>query len=411
VLTSEHLRVRRAGGQLVPRFLDAKARRRLLPVAEELIGMVAGLRGRRREEVEAALGSVEHPPRDRMVVQGLEKLVLDRCSFAVDGRVEPSLVREEVFRRAAAARRALGPGEAFDRPAVMESAALALRSLVSTPRGAHGADELEELLFADLRNNERLVDIPAVTPRALLERYDVALAQGVLLRATRVSIALEGESPARVRELFRAARFHGLLHRVRRVDEGRYLIELDGPFSLFSAVQKYGIKLALFLPAVLRCERWRLRAELLWGKRHEPLTFELGTEHGLATDERPPTGVAPHLAEFVERFEALESPWKVARNERIFALPGEVVCVPDLVFTSSETGEEVFLEAFGFWSRAAVWQRIETLANGFPSRIILAVGKQLRVSEEALESDEGELYVYAGSMKPRAVLERLERAG
>ena len=95
---------------------------------------------------------------------------------------------------------------------------------------------------------------------------------------------------------------------------------------------------------------------------------------------------------------------------RLFALPGEAVCVPDLVFTNDATGEEVFLEAFGFWSRQAVWQRLETIERGFPSPIILAVGKQLRVSEAALEDrTSADLYVYRTTMRPKAILERLER--
>jgi predicted nuclease of restriction endonuclease-like RecB superfamily len=86
------------------------------------------------------------------------------------------------------------------------------------------------------------------------------------------------------------------------------------------------------------------------------------------------------------------------------------VCVPDLVFTSRETGEEVFFEAFGFWSRAAVWKRVELLRKGFPARILLVVGKQLRVSEEVLsDEDAGEIYVYKRTISPREVLERLDR--
>jgi predicted nuclease of restriction endonuclease-like RecB superfamily len=386
---------------LEPRFLDAASRRRLVPVAAELAALLAGQVGKRREDVEAVLEQVAYRPRDRLVVDGLRKLLLDRCQFEVDERAVPADIRAQVFLRAAGARRELGPTQTFDREAVLRDAAA---SLGLEPR------DVSELLFADLRSQERLTGVNYLAPQALLERYDVALAQSVLLRATRVQVALEGESPGRLRQLFRAARFHGLLHRVRRIDEGQYLIELDGPFSLFSAVSKYGLKLALFLPAVLRCERWRLRAQLLWGKRREPLSFELGPEQRLCTEERPPTGVAPELAEFVARFVALGSDWSVAQNERIFALPGEIVCIPDLVFTNAKTGEEVFLEAFGFWSKTAVWQRVETLRNGFPCRIILAVGKHLRVSEEVLDDSlEGEIYVYKNSMRPRAVLERLER--
>ena len=87
--------------------------------------------------------------------------------------------------------------------------------------------------------------------------------------------------------------------------------------------------------------------------------------------------------------------------------------MPDLIFENGETGEEVFFEAFGFWSRDAVWQRVETIRKGgFPSRIILAAGKHLRVSEAVLdEGDVGELYVYMLTMRPRAVLERREAKG
>jgi hypothetical protein len=86
--------------------------------------------------------------------------------------------------------------------------------------------------------------------------------------------------------------------------------------------------------------------------------------------------------------------------------------VPDLVFRSAETGEEVFLEAFGFWSRSAVWQRVELVRKGFPARILLVVSKQLRVSEEVLgEEEAGEIYVYKSAMSPRAVLERLRKKG
>jgi hypothetical protein len=69
----------------------------------------------------------------------------------------------------------------------------------------------------------------------------------------------------------------------------------------------------------------------------------------------------------------------------------------------------VHLEVFGFWSRAAVWRRVEQIRRGgLPCRLLLAVGKQLRVSEEVLgEDDAGEVYVYKQSLSPRAVLARL----
>jgi len=403
VLTSNLLRVRRKQGVLVPSYLLGKQRRRLEPVAEALVQALAAHRGRRRATVEAALQAVDHRPGDRIVVAGLCKLLLDRCEFAFEEGAEPAAIREQVFWLAAARRQGLGARDRFDRDGVLHEAAAALELEPA---------EVEERLFADLKGNERLLDIRRITPAALLERYDVALAQGVLLRATQVTVDLEGESPGRARQLFRAARFHGLLHRVARLPGGHYRIELDGPFSLFSAVQKYGLKLALFLPAVLRCRHWQLGADVLWGKQREPLRFELSPAQRLVPHDRRITGVAPELDLFVTGFAKLDSSWSVAANDEVFALPGEAACVPDLVFESQDTGEQVFLEAFGFWSRQAVWQRIETIERGFPSRIILAVSKHLRVSEEALdEGTSADLYVYRASMRPKAVLALLEREG
>lgn len=402
MLTSELLRVRRQGRTLVPRYLKADERERLLPVAAALVAAIAAAKGSPREELEARLAAVDHGPRDRAVVLGLEKLLLDRCEFVAPEGDDPEALRDVVFRLAADARRALGPGQRFDRAAVLTSAS---ERLGVEPSG------IEARLFADLRKNERLASFRSIAPEALLDRYDVALAQGVLLRARRVAVRLAGEEPGRVRQLFRAARFHGLLHRVTPEDRG-YRIELDGPLSLFTSVQRYGLDLALFLPAVLRCRTFALTADVVWGKERTPLAFELDASAGLVPYGRPVEGVAPELDRFVEGFRALASRWDVDVADEILAIPGEAAVVPDLAFTSRDTGERVWLEAFGYWSRAAVWQRIETIRRGFPGRILLAVGKQLRVSEELLdESEAGELYVYRASILPKAILERLERGG
>src|SRR6185369_2653386 len=119
------------------------------------------------------------------------------------------------------------------------------------------------------------------------------------------------------------------------------------PFSLFDAVQRYGLKLGMFLPTVLGCRAFRLKAEVLWGKERARMIFEIGPEDGLMAPAAEAATSAVELDVFVEAWKRLESGWSVAQNDRIFALPGEVVCVPDLVFKHRETGEKVYMEAFG----------------------------------------------------------------
>jgi len=403
VLTSELLRVRLRGECVEPRYLRGGVRERLQPVAHELVAALRAARGEPRAAVRVALEAVDHRPTDRPVVAGLRKLLIDRCRFEVAAGPDPATVREQVFREAAEQRRALTSYQRFERTAVLSAASRALDIDEHT---------VAKRLYADLRDRELLIELLPIDPQTLLERYDVALAQGVLLRATEVTIEIEGERAGAIRQLFREARFRGLIHQVMDLGQGRYQMRLDGPFSLFSAVQKYGLALALFLPAVLRCRAWRLSASLLWGREREPRRFELDPTRGLVPHGQATSGVSPDLEHFVASFRKLATSWQVERADRIVAVPGEAACVPDLVFTNAHTGARVYLEAFGFWSRQAVWQRIEAIERGLPLHLILAVGKQLRVSEAVIEdSESASLYVYRSTMRPRAVLERLEAFG
>ena len=400
MLTSDLVRVRRRDKKLVPLYLRGDDAARARAIAAAMIDVLRAMVGRARDEVEAGLAAVPVSVRDRVVALGLEKLLEDRSTYEVAAGVDPEAIRREVFLAAATAHRELDVKGRFARDAVLAEVGARL----GTPPAA-----LEAGLYADLRGSEVLRGFRPIGPDELVERYNVALAQAVLLRAVRVEVLLEGETPARYREVFRAARFHGLLHVVGGDPSRGYALVVDGPMSLFDSVQRYGLKLALFLPSVLACRRYHVRADVRWGKSRDRLAFEIGPEDRLVPAAEEPSHLSPELAAFCEAFAKLGSSWTVAPNERIFALPGEVVCVPDLVFSDERTGEEVFLEAFGFWSRAAVWNRVEAIRKGFPARILLAVGKQLRVSEEVLgEEDAGELYVYRATMSPRAVLERLE---
>ncbi len=400
MLTVDLVRARKKGDKLHATYLRGAAMERLLPVAGFYLETHAGAVGRTRDEIDAILATLEVPARDRVAALGLRKIVEDRCTYEVAAGADPEVLRQDVFWAAARAHRALDVRGEFDRAAVLAEAAV---RLATTP------EAIDAGLYADLRGSEVLQRFDPISPAAVVERYNLGLAQAVLLRASRVTVRVEGERPAQYRRLFRAARFHQLIHVVEALPEGGYVIRLDGPFSLFESVQRYGLRLALFLPSVLACRSFHVWADVLWGKERTPAVFEIVPGDELVPHEGDAEGDPDALDVFCAAFRRLSSEWTVKRSERIFALPGEVVCVPDLRFENGETGEEVFVEVFGFWSRAAVWQRVELLRKGgFPGRILLAVGKQLRVSEEVLgEDDAGEVYVYKASMSPRAVLERL----
>jgi len=69
----------------------------------------------------------------------------------------------------------------------------------------------------------------------------------------------------------------------------------------------------------------------------------------------------------------------------------------------------VYLEVMGYWSRDAVWRRVELVQAGLDERVLFAVGQHLRVSEAALDEElPGALYVYKRTMVAKTIVERVE---
>jgi predicted nuclease of restriction endonuclease-like RecB superfamily len=243
----------------------------------------------------------------------------------------------------------------------------------------------------------------------LVDVYDLAQAQAVLLRAARVTVDVECRAPGAYRALFHKLKFLRLLYSIEPRREGGYRIELDGPFSLFESVTKYGLQLALALPAIRACDAWTLTADLRWGKERVPLTLRLEGQTSANASEPDPPRLSDEVARLIADLGAIETPWQVSPSTDILNLPGAGLCVPDLVFQHAESGECVYLEVLGFWSRQAVWRRVELVERGLQQRILFAVSQHLRVSEEALGDEQlSALYVYKRVMSARTILERIE---
>src|SRR5206468_7764809 len=93
-----------------------------------------------------------------------------------------------------------------------------------------------------------------------------------------VTVEVDCSSPGAYRALFARLKFLRLLHTIAARDGGGYTIEIDGPFSLFDAVTRYGLQLALALPVISACRRWSLEAEVRWGKDRTAARFRLQGE-------------------------------------------------------------------------------------------------------------------------------------
>jgi hypothetical protein len=74
-----------------------------------------------------------------------------------------------------------------------------------------------------------------------------------------------------------------LMHTITRCDRG-YRIELDGPLSLLRGTKRYGLKMAVFLPALALCQNWRMETTIV--KRGERLGYSHDDQSGLVSHFR-----------------------------------------------------------------------------------------------------------------------------
>jgi predicted nuclease of restriction endonuclease-like RecB superfamily len=378
MLTGKMIRVRYARDRLIPLYLDL-ADAPSLQLAEQLIALFAASigqsRGQLEVEAEDAFGDLPQP----QIYQGLTKLLEDRSDFETPPGHPPEELRDAVFSAATAHRAQLGAesGGTFQRERVLNEVA-----------GRLGLEPaaVEAGLFADLKSEQRLMRFEEITPRRLLERYNVALAQGVLLRSTRVQAVIRGESPARYRQLFRQVRFHRLICDVRASAPDEYQLQLDGPLSLFTATQKYGLQLALFLPALLLCRDFELSANVLWSAARRPKKFAVSSGDSLVSHQAE-TGmfVPPEIAMFVELFRRKIADWEISDETDVMML-GDRFWVPDFRLTHRPTGQVVLLDLFGFWRRSGVERHLELLRTHADRPFLVGLSNQMKVDEAEVEA-------------------------
>src|ERR1043165_2297171 len=237
------------GDQIKPRYINTEDEEHLRE-AGDLVALFAEHEGRVRAALEESLQEYVGTGTDYKTLRGLIKLRNDRGECETSAPAEPTLIRRALFLKARAAHPVVGE-EA--RAQVINDAA---REFLCEPSA------LAESLYADLPENQKLTHFESISPAELLDLYNVAQAQALLYRSVEMRLWLEPQEPEGYREIFGAIKAYRLIHSVRGSAADGYEVRLDGPVSIFQRSQKYGIQMAVFLPALLLCKGWRMRAEI-----------------------------------------------------------------------------------------------------------------------------------------------------
>ena len=377
------------GDQIRPRYIETEAEE-YLREAEDLIALFAEHEGAPRASLEESLQEYVGTGTDYKILRGLIKLLTDRCEFETSAPADPSEIRRALFLKA----RARHPVVAEEaRAAVISEAA---RELACAP------EALAESLYADLPENQKLTHFETISPGELLDLYNVAQAQALLYRSVEMRLWLEPQEAEGYREIFGAIKAYRLIHSVRGSAGGGYEVRLDGPVSIFQRSQKYGVQMAVFLPALLLCKGWRMRAEIQ-AKRGRVAYFELTSKQTRLRSHY--LSVEAYANPVVERLAAswpkAGGEWSLEKSSEVIAL-GDSAFIPDFTLTHP-SGARVHLEVLGFWTPEHLRERLLEFDHAGLRNFILAAWDELRGSRDPLTNIPDNTIVFKKSLDPAAV--------
>ncbi len=139
--------------------------------------------------------------------------------------------------------------------------------------------------------------------------------------------------------------------------------------------------MAVFLPALLLCENWKMSAEVAQKQGGNAL-YDLSSEQAelksCYTDE--PEYKNSDIEKLKKDWEKSGVAWQLQENREVIDL-GKTAFIPDFVMISPGN-EKVYLDVLGFWTPKSLKKRLEEFQTANFRKFIFAAGQDLRGSRE-----------------------------
>ena len=399
MLTKDLLLHHTRNGRIRPTFIDT-SKASLRDLAKDLVAIVESSVDGTRGELEEALAARATATRRTKVAKGLAKLAADRALFE-DPDPDMADRRMATFEAATSVFRSLPPGASIED----YQSELSVSSHVDGDLDAIRAD-----LFADLAERRRVLGCKPDSAGALLDRYNMALAQGIVMHAKRLDVEVADPDIRALRRVLRALKFNRLVAEIDDED-GDWILRVEGPAAQLSMQKKYGFQLALFLPYLPLLGHYWLRAEIAM-PRKSACRLELSHTDPLVSPHGKALGHIPEeIARITETFADDDWALELVPEPRHVGATG--VCVPDLSFVHGKTGVSVFVELFHRWHKGPLLRRLDDLATRPDEALVLGVDRAL-LSNEALAAkvaDHEQVLLFSAfpsSKKLKGMLRRFE---
>lgn len=384
MLTRELLAFRRVQGKLRPTFVDVRDEGHL-GLAAALVDTFRHAIGETRGALDETLDAVVGESRKPKIARGLIKLLIDKSSFEEPGDAALAL-RRVAFAAGAAALRALP-----------EEVPLAIYIERLTPTLPAPLADCRDHLYDDLAEHRRLVDAVLPTPRALLERYNLALAQGLAFYASSLRVRTGTQSPLELRRLLRWLKWSRLVADIRR-DGDEWALQVEGPGAMFDMQKKYGLQLATFLAAVPLLTRFTVEADVAV-PRGVSGTLALDHKDPLCALDRTALG---HIPPEIEAGLATlgDARWTVDPLPDLRHTGATGMCVPDFALHDRDTGTSLVVELFHRWHRRALLRRLDELTTRPDPGLALGVDLSLLKEDGLAARIEGHPQIFTFNKFP-----------
>ena len=392
MLTSDLAINFKRGGKIFPRLIHT-GDSVLLHDAANLIEIYTEFQSFTRGELERELEEYVGTGTDYRILRGLIKLLDDRAEFQTASFAEPAEIRRTVFLEARKYQPILPNTE--QRQTVLEHAAAEFQV---------DAETVGASLYADLAAQQKLISFDTISAADLLERYNLAQTQALLYKCVEMKITVGKSNLANYRAIFGWIKHFKLIHSVVGNHADGYEITLTGAASLFHRSQKYGIRMSVFLPALLLCENWQLSAEIAQ-KEGANVFYETTSEQTEITscyfDE--PEYVNSDIEKLKKNWEKSGGDWRLIENAEVVDL-GKTAFIPDLALKNG-AGEKIYLDVLGFWTPKSLLKRIEEFRAVKFNNFIFAASNELRGTREECLWTSPNVHFYKTKIEPAAIVE------
>ena len=359
MLTRELLRFQKRNG-FKPFFVDAESAA-LQNLAQTLITLCSdGVKQRMsREELDELATLVIRQEKDQILGEGLYKLLTDRCTFDIPQELDYPALRRELFTESSRQLKECGGDISVYREGL-----------------AKFSEFTASDIYGDLPELERLQSFRELYPKELLNRYNIALVQGLLLYAEEVKLVVRDTNPAELRRVFKYLKFFRLLAELRQLPNGAIGLHISGPFALFANTRKYALQLANFFPAAVNLAEWKLQAKLRLNGHGGKLILDHTAP--LVSHYRNFSGYVPEeIRMFHKLFAAQAEDWTIiGETPFIKGIKPELI-FPDLSFQRKSDGKIIHLELFHRWHKGQLEHRLEFLQGHSGLPLLIGIDRAL----------------------------------